>query len=119
MTDAAALQTQFERGIRLFNAGHFFHAHEVLEDVWRGADPRDKKFLQGLVQLAVALHHYSTGNVVGSRSVLTRALRNLSTRPEGMYQLRTTEILETFSSCQRALEANELLTHLPKLKMHE
>jgi uncharacterized protein len=67
-------------GLDLFNRAHFFDAHEVLEDVWR-ALPRAaaaKKHLQGLVQLAVAFHHESRGNLRGARSVLDRALRNLN-----------------------------------------
>ncbi|HXY03984.1 MAG TPA: DUF309 domain-containing protein, partial [Terriglobales bacterium] len=67
----------FTRGIVLFNQGHFFEAHEVLEDVWRAAPAQEKKFLQGLVQLAVAFHHHSTGNCVGMRSVMERGIRNL------------------------------------------
>ena len=70
----------FERGLDLFNRAHFFDAHEVLEDVWR-ALPRSsaaKKHLQGMVQLAVAFHHQSRGNLRGARSVLDRALRNLA-----------------------------------------
>jgi predicted metal-dependent hydrolase len=74
---------EFERGLELFNRAHFFDAHEVLEDVWR-ALPRDRPsrrrfrlHMQGLIQLAVAFHHESTGNYVGARSVLERALRNL------------------------------------------
>jgi predicted metal-dependent hydrolase len=74
---------EFERGVDLFNRAHFFDAHEVLEDVWR-ALPRDRPsgrrlrlHLQGLIQLAVAFHHESTGNHVGARSVLERGLRNL------------------------------------------
>jgi hypothetical protein len=69
----------FNRGVDLFNRAQFFDAHEVLEDVWR-ALPRlhpAKKHLQGLVQLAVSLHHASRGNLRGARSVLDRALRNL------------------------------------------
>jgi uncharacterized protein len=73
----------FERGLDLFNRGHFFDAHEVLEDVWR-ALPRDlpsrrrlRLHLQGLIQLAVAFHHESTGNLAGASSVLERGLRNL------------------------------------------
>jgi hypothetical protein len=31
-----------------------------------------------MVQLAVAFHHESTGNYVGARSVLERAIRNLN-----------------------------------------
>jgi predicted metal-dependent hydrolase len=69
----------FNKGVRLFNRAHFFDAHEALEDVWR-ALPRDRPVrlhVQGMVQLAVAFHHESTGNLVGARSVLKRALRNL------------------------------------------
>jgi predicted metal-dependent hydrolase len=73
----------FNRGLDLFNRAHFFDAHEVLEDIWR-ALPRDRPWrrrlrlhVQGLIQLAVAFHHESTGNHVGARSVLERALRNL------------------------------------------
>jgi len=106
------------RGIDLFNAECFFEAHESLEDAWREAPAEDKKFLQGLVQLAVALHHHSTGNLAGSRSVMARALRNVSSYPDGLHQLRTKEILEAFLPCQRCLDENRSLSGLPKLTMH-
>ena len=70
----------FQKGVELFNHAHFFDAHEVLEDLWRPI-PRDaplRRHLPGMVQLAVAFHHESTGNYVGARSVLARALRNLN-----------------------------------------
>src|ERR1700758_2408062 len=69
----------FNDGVELFNQARFFDAHEALEDAWREV-PLDlplRKHLQGMVQLAVAFHHQSTGNLVGARSVLERALRNL------------------------------------------
>jgi len=70
----------FHKGVDLFNRAHFFDAHEVLEDVWRAlpGDQPSRRHLQGIVQLAVAFHHQSTGNNVGARSVLERALRNLN-----------------------------------------
>jgi hypothetical protein len=66
-------------GLQLFNTARFFDAHEALEDVWREAPQRShlQRHLQGLVQLAVAFHHQSTGNFVGARSVLERGLNNL------------------------------------------
>lgn len=77
-------RADFHRGIELFNHGHFFDAHEVLEDVWRSV-PCDQPSLQllrlhvqGVVQLAVAFHHVSTDNRVGACSVLKRAMRNLN-----------------------------------------
>ena len=89
-------KTHLNRGVDLFNRAHFFDAHEVLEDVWRSIPrdgPRDgprvrpsrghlrlhlRLHLQGMVQLAVAFHHASAGNLVGARSVLERAMRNLN-----------------------------------------
>jgi predicted metal-dependent hydrolase len=71
-------QVGFDRGVMLFNSGHYFDAHEVWEDVWRAAPVEEKKFLQGLIQIAVALHHHSRGNLAGARSLLARAQRNLA-----------------------------------------
>jgi predicted metal-dependent hydrolase len=71
----------FLEGLALFNAAHFFEAHEVLEDVWRAAPEPERKFFQGLIQVAVALHHYSKGNRIGCRSLLERARRNLTPYP--------------------------------------
>jgi predicted metal-dependent hydrolase len=72
-------QVELERGVDLFNRACFFEAHEVLEDIWRsvGREEPGRRHWQGLVQLAVAFHHQSTGNFLGARSVMERALRNL------------------------------------------
>jgi len=89
MTLPGSLLHEFKRGLELFNRAHFFDAHEALEDVWRSlpSDRPSRRHLrlhvlrlhvQGLVQLAVAFHHESTGNYVGARSVLERAMRNLN-----------------------------------------
>jgi len=72
---------KFQHGIELFNAGSFFDAHEVLEDVWREAHGEEKKFLQAVIQAAVGLHHHSTGNTAGARSLLARASRKLADYP--------------------------------------
>ena len=71
-------QDGFLHGIALFNRGDFFEAHEVLEDVWRAAPDAEKLWLQAMIQVAVGLHHYSTGNALGAQSVLARAARNLA-----------------------------------------
>jgi len=75
-------QHAYLEGIKLFNSRNFFEAHEVLEDVWRESRNPERKFLQSLIQIAVALHHHSRGNLVGARSLLARATRNLEPYPE-------------------------------------
>ncbi len=66
-------QAGFEEGRRLFNQRRYFNAHEVWEDVWRAAHGERKRLLQGLIQVAVALHHYTQDNRRGAASLLARA----------------------------------------------
>src|SRR6266511_5186574 len=41
------------QGVRVFNAGLFFEYHELIEDHWRAETGDRKRFLQGLIQVAV------------------------------------------------------------------
>lgn len=108
-------KNEYLRGIRLFNEKKFFDAHEVLEDVWRAAPLETKKFLQGLIQLAVAFHHYSKGNTVGAVSLLKRACRNLSTYPDGFAGIRVKPLLASVTACAEALERGLPLAGVPRL----
>ena len=40
------------RGVAAFNAGRFLTAHEIWEAVWNETVGEEKRFVQGLVQLA-------------------------------------------------------------------
>jgi uncharacterized protein len=53
----------------LFNTGLFFEVHELLESDWHRATGDLKTILQGLIQVAVGLHHQTEGNI---RGALTR-----------------------------------------------
>ena len=75
-------QAGYQHGLELFNAGEFFEAHEVLEDLWRPAEGTERRFLQGLIQIAVALHHFTTGNRAGARSLLARGAAKLDDLPD-------------------------------------
>lgn len=100
----------FHRGLDLFNRAHFFDAHEVLEDVWRSI-PRDQPsrrhlrlHFQGMVQLAVAFHHESKGNLEGARSVLERATRNLKGGDSSFPDLDLDRLRAELAPWQRYLE---------------
>jgi predicted metal-dependent hydrolase len=67
MTDAEGpYDPRYLAGIVLFNRGDYFEAHEVWEDLWMDTAGADKKFYQGLIQAAVALCHFSNGNLRGA-----------------------------------------------------
>jgi len=93
----------YDRGIRLFNAREFYDAHEVWEDVWRESQGLEKRFLQGLIQAAVALHHHSTGNVVGACSLMARAQKNLAECPVEFGGIHVSSLLEALTQWRAAL----------------
>jgi predicted metal-dependent hydrolase len=95
----------FHHGATLFNAGNFFEAHEVWEDVWRAAPAEEKQFLQGLIQIAVALHHHSRGNAVGARSLLARAHRNLTAYPDRYGGVNLAALRAAVTECERGLDS--------------
>lgn len=105
----------FRRGVELFNRAEFFDAHEVLEDVWRAAPLPEKQFLQGLIQIAVALHHHSRENQAGARSLLKRAARNLRAYPREFAGLNLGEVLQAIADWELALEAGKPVPQLPKI----
>jgi hypothetical protein len=105
----------FRRGVELFNRAEFFDAHEVLEDVWRAAPAAERKFLQGLIQIAVALHHHTRGNPVGARSLLKRAAKNLAACPETYAGLELPDLLDSLAEWERALAGGEPVPPLPRL----
>jgi predicted metal-dependent hydrolase len=106
----------YRRGIRLFNERHFFDAHEVWEDVWRESTGAEKKFLQGLIQVAVAFHHHSTGNIVGARSLLERARKNLAEYPGEFGGIGLTALLDSMAAWHEAIGSGTELPQFPKIR---
>ncbi|MDZ4719416.1 MAG: DUF309 domain-containing protein [Roseiflexaceae bacterium] len=52
-------------GLQLFNAGAYWHAHEVWEQGWlRSEEPRSTLY-KGIIQAAAALVHWQRGNLKG------------------------------------------------------
>jgi len=107
----------YHRGIALFNRGEFFEAHEVLEDVWRAAPASEKKFLQGVVQIAVAFHHHSTGNHRGMRSVLERAIRNLGEDAGRFAAIDLERLRASLHRWREAMDKHEPSPPLPRIEL--
>ena len=111
--------SEYAHGIALFNLASFFEAHEILEDVWRAAPAAEKKFLQGVVQIAVAFHHYSTGNRVGMRSVLERAIRNLEEDPGRFGEIDLALLRKALNLWREALDKGGQVPPLPQIEMSQ
>jgi predicted metal-dependent hydrolase len=68
----------FQRGVAQFNAREFFEAHETWEEIWLHSPEPEKTFLQGIIQISAAFHHYGRGNMAGTLSLLVAGLRRVS-----------------------------------------
>jgi uncharacterized protein len=56
-----------ERGIALFNGGHYWEAHEAWEEVWMpDRHGPDSGFYKGLIQVAAGCLHYTRHNRRGT-----------------------------------------------------
>jgi predicted metal-dependent hydrolase len=80
--DAHEKERLYREGLEAFNSSRFFEAHELWEDVWRETPEPDKKFLQGLIQVAAAFHHHSRANLLGMQRQLQAGLLKLEAFPE-------------------------------------
>jgi hypothetical protein len=76
--DGDPLTVLLDRAAALAGQRLFFEVHELLEPVWfRAAEPV-RTALQGLIQIAVAFHHFENRNEAGARSLLAEGVAKLA-----------------------------------------
>ena len=56
----------YRAGVELFNSGEYFDAHEVWEEFWGECPATERRFIQALIQAAVAVYHFQRGNHTGA-----------------------------------------------------
>jgi uncharacterized protein len=71
-------------GVRRFNAGLFFEAHEAWEEVWLDSARELRAFYQGLIQVAAAFVHLRRNEYPGTVRLLHEGLRKLEAYPPSM-----------------------------------
>lgn len=68
---------EFQQGITEFNQQQFYACHDTLEAIWVEAPEADKRFYQGILQVAVGCYHLSNDNLRGAIILLGEAIRRL------------------------------------------
>jgi predicted metal-dependent hydrolase len=69
---------QLLQAIAQFNSHEWFECHETMEELWIGEKGEIRNFYQGLLQIAVSLHHWGNGNFGGAISLLKKGTALLS-----------------------------------------
>jgi len=78
----APLHPQAAQGLRLFNAGEYFEAHEALEDAWNAEQGKVRDLYRGILQIAVVYLHITRRNYNGAIKVYFRSQRWMKDWPD-------------------------------------
>jgi uncharacterized protein len=78
----ARLHPRAAAGLRLFNAGEYFEAHEALEDAWNADKGKVRELYRGILQIAVVYLHITRGNYNGAVKVYGRSQRWIKDWPD-------------------------------------
>jgi uncharacterized protein len=100
-------QEKFEKGVVLFNTGHFFECHDVIEEVWQEWTGKDRTFFQGIIHVAVGFYHLDNENFRGSRSQLTKGIVKLQHYGPVYYGIELTRFLAQVSQCLQWVNERE------------
>jgi uncharacterized protein len=101
--NSAERKKKFEVGLEHFNAEKFFEAHEFWEEIWLVESEPEKTFLQGLIQLTAAFHHFQRGNPDGTESLLASGIVKLLRYPAIHHGLAIGELRDAGRKWARAL----------------
>ncbi len=102
---------------KLWEEEKFYEAHEVLEEVWEYVkDEKKRECYQGVIRLAISLHHYTEGKREKAIRVLSKAVRQIEGCPSEV-RLNLRELGSSASELLRTLREGKRVGSLPKLRV--
>lgn len=119
--DHAAEADLIRQGVDLFNRGEYYACHEAFEEAWLGARGHQRLFIQGLIQVAVALHHLTQGNAAGARRLLAEGLAKLRAHEPAQNWVEVAGLLSRSESVLQALQSGGpvKLNPAPQIKLKQ
>lgn len=97
--ELSELDLAVRKGVLLFNHRLFFEVHEVLEAQWiQEVDP-ERRFLQGLIQIAVAFYHLGNHNLGGAVSLLDDGLDKIRPHAPAYLGLELSDFIIGLERC--------------------
>ncbi|CCQ97906.1 conserved hypothetical protein [[Clostridium] ultunense Esp] len=99
---------EYDLFLEKFHKGEYYECHDLLEEIWLAE--KQNRFLQGLIQLSVALYHYEYGNVKGARGMLKTALHYLEQYRPKHWGLDVEELCQQIRVCIAQLPNRDVLS---------
>ena len=98
------LPPEFWLGVEEFNQQAFYECHDTLEALWIEAMEPEKRFYQGVLQIAVACHHLSNLNWRGAVMLLGEGIRRLEDYIPDDYGVDVTGLVDQSTALLVALQ---------------
>lgn len=70
------------KGIELFDAGHYWEAHEALEAAWRAVSGPERYLYQGILQVGIVYLQIERNNFLGMAKMFERCKKWLRPWPD-------------------------------------
>ena len=114
----AAYPLEYFAGIDLYNAREFHAAHDAWEERWMDeAGPREKLFLQAMIQSAVAFHHLEINRPGAARRMYQMAKEKFARL--GTRCFMSLDLVDYQAQLDRALSWLETVADPRELTPHE
>ena len=108
------MDDRLREGIKLFNNGRFFEAHEIWEAFYQDAENKDKPFLEGLVQLSTACRLIEDfGEIKGPVKLIYQALIRFENYQPTYLDVKVADLAATMEAWAKDLEASGVRGHKP------
>ncbi len=100
----AEIPPEFWQGVEEFNQQQFYSCHDTLEALWMEAPQPEKKFYQGVLQIAVGLYHLSQKNWKGAVILMGEGLGKLDYYYPDYSGINVEQLMDETSQLLKALQ---------------
>ena len=98
---------EFLQGIEQFNQRDFYACHDTLEAIWIDSVESDKRFYQGILQVAVGCYHLTNHNWRGAVILLGEGVRRLRDYQPDYETVNVAQLLEESQVLLKYLQATD------------
>lgn len=95
---------EFWQGVEQFNQQEFYACHDTLEALWMEASEPDKRFYQGILQIAVGCYHLTNQNWRGAAILLGEGISRLLKYQPTYENIDVTELVRQSNDLLIALQ---------------
>ena len=107
---------RFLKGIQEFNDGLFFECHETLEEIWLEDHGEDRKFYQGIIQIAAGYYKLEQGVPAGALKLWRMGVEKLAPYSPAHLGISVDALIEAVEANLSELAVNETSQATPAIQ---